>query len=142
TANYATAAANVAITVTKATPAITWTTPADIVYGTALSASQLNAAASVSGTFAYSPAPGALLPAGVGQTLSVTFTPADNANYTTATATALITVAKATPTIAWAPPAAITSGTPLGSTQLNASASVQGAFAYSPSPGTVLAAGA
>jgi hypothetical protein len=35
-ANYTTATASVAITVTKATPTITWATPADLVYGTAL----------------------------------------------------------------------------------------------------------
>ena len=45
----------VAITVTKATPAITWATPADIVYGTALSATQLNATTTVAGTFVYTP---------------------------------------------------------------------------------------
>jgi hypothetical protein len=43
--NYTTATASVAITVTKATPTITWATPADLVYGTALSATQLNATA-------------------------------------------------------------------------------------------------
>ena len=42
----------------KATPTITWATPADITYGTALSATQLNATASAPGTFAYTPAPG------------------------------------------------------------------------------------
>jgi hypothetical protein len=37
-------------TVNKATPIITWSNPADITYGTALSGTQLNAIASVSGT--------------------------------------------------------------------------------------------
>jgi uncharacterized repeat protein (TIGR02543 family) len=46
------------------------------------------------------------------------------------------------PAIAWTPPATITQGTPIGATQLNAVASVPGAFAYSPAAGTVLAAGA
>ena len=55
-ANYTTATASVTITVTKATPVITWATPADIVYGTALSATQLNATTSVPGTFVYTPA--------------------------------------------------------------------------------------
>ena len=40
-------------TVNKATPAITWATPAAIAYGTALGAAQLNAAANVPGNFAY-----------------------------------------------------------------------------------------
>jgi 2-keto-3-deoxy-6-phosphogluconate aldolase len=58
------------------TPVITWTTPAAIPYGTALSAAQLDATASVPGTFAYSPSAGTVLAAGA-QTLSVTFTPTD-----------------------------------------------------------------
>ena len=168
TANYTTATATVTITVSKATPAITWPTPAAITYGTALSATQLNATAGgraghvrlhagerhgarrrarpdavgdlhadrhrrttprrrrpstitvlegdagdhladaggdhlrhraerdaaerdraggVAGTFVYTPASGTVLGAGAAQTLSVTFTPTDTANYTTATAT-------------------------------------------------------
>ena len=55
-ANYTTATATMAITVLKATPTITWATPAGIIYGTALSATQLNATASVPGTFVYTPA--------------------------------------------------------------------------------------
>ena len=47
--------------VAKATPVITWANPAAITYGTALSATQLNATASVPGTFVYSPAAGAVL---------------------------------------------------------------------------------
>src|SRR5207244_12113907 len=48
------AAANVdqTFTVSKATPTITWNNPANITYGTALSGTQLNATASVAGTFA------------------------------------------------------------------------------------------
>ena len=61
------------------------------------------------GTFVYTPAAGTVLSAGAAQTLSVTFTPTDAANYTTATATVAITVTKATPTITWATPAAISS---------------------------------
>src|SRR6185436_15163893 len=98
--------------IAKATPTITWANPADIVYGTPLSATQLNATASVPGSFAYTPLSG-MLNAGPGQTLSVTFTPTDTANYTTATANVLITVTKATPTITWATPASIAYGTAL-----------------------------
>ena len=43
TFSYTTATASVTIDVVKQTPVITWPTPADIVYGTALSATQLNA---------------------------------------------------------------------------------------------------
>ena len=52
-----------------------------IAYGTALSATQLNATASVPGTFVYTPAAGTVLNAGT-QTLHVDFIPTDS-NYTT-----------------------------------------------------------
>src|SRR4029079_18979260 len=128
------------INVLKATPVITWTT-GDITYGTALGATQLNASASIPGTFVYSPLAGSLLTAGSSQTLSVTFTPTDAANYTVATKTTTINVLKATPVITWATPADITYGTALGATQLNASANVPGSFVYNPIAGTVLDAG-
>ena len=124
----------------QATPTITWANPASIVYGTALTASQLDATASVAGTFAYSPASGTVLAAGT-DTLSVTFTPTDTTDYTTATATATIAVSQATPTISWANPASIVYGTALTASQLDATASVAGTFTYSPASGTVLAAG-
>ena len=67
----------------KATPAITWPAPAAITYGTALSATQLNATAGGgAGTFVYTPAAGTVLNAGAAQTLSVTFTPTDTARTT------------------------------------------------------------
>ena len=96
--NYATATATVSLTVLKATPTITWTSPVDIVYGTALGATQLNATASVDGTFVYTPAAGASLNAG-SHSLSVTFTPTDSANYATATATVPLTVKQAAPVL-------------------------------------------
>src|SRR5439155_1597164 len=139
--SYDSAAASVAITVNKATPPITWPTPADIVYGTALSATQLNATADVPGTFVYTPAAGAVPSAGAGQTLSTTFTPTDTTNYTTATASVTINVLRATPTITWSNPANITYPTALGATQLNATASIAGAFTYTPAATTVLNAG-
>ena len=139
--NYTTATATVTLDVTQATPVIAWATPAGIAYGTALSATQLSATTPVAGTFVYAPVLGAVLNAGTGQTLSVTFTPTDAVNYTTATATVLIDVAKATPTITWVTPAAITYGTALSATQLNATTPVAGTFAYSSPLGTVLNAG-
>ncbi|NBW96213.1 MAG: hypothetical protein EBR28_05685, partial [Planctomycetia bacterium] len=72
-------------TIAKATPAITWATPANIAYGTALSATQLNASTSVVGTFAYTPASGTVLGAGP-RTLQAVFTPTDTANYATVAA--------------------------------------------------------
>jgi sugar lactone lactonase YvrE len=46
-----------------------------------------------------------------------------------------------TPLITWATPAAISYGTPLGATQLDATSSVAGSFAYSPVDGTALGVG-
>jgi sugar lactone lactonase YvrE len=137
--DYTSATSTVTLQVNKATPTITWPTPAAITYGTALGAAQLNATASVAGTFSYSPA-GGVLTAG-SQLLSVTFTPTDGTDYTTATSTVTLQVNKATPTITWPTPAAITYGTVLSGTQLNAAASVAGTYSYSPTSGTVLAAG-
>jgi len=124
-----------------AAPQITWATPASIVYGTALSSTQLNATANVGGTFAYSPIAGTVLSAGA-QTLSVSFTPTDATDYAQATDEVTLTVTKATPQITWATPASIVYGAALSSTQLNATANVGGTFAYSPIAGTVLNAGA
>ena len=125
----------------KITPTITWAAPAGIVYGTALSATQLDATASVPGTFAYSPTIGTVLGAGKGQTLSVSFTPTDTTDYTGATGSTTIDVAQATPTITWPSPASIYHGAALGATQLDATANVPGTFAYSPPAGTVLGEG-
>src|SRR5262249_5636856 len=125
----------------KTTPTITWNSPASITYGTALQSAQLDASASVAGTYAYTPAAGTVLHVGNNQTLSVLFTPTDTNDYSTATATTTISVLQATPTIAWPSPASITYGTALGSAQLDASASVPGTFAYTPAPGAILSAG-
>ena len=73
------------------TPTLTWAPPAAISYGTPLSGIQLNATASVPGTFAYNPPAGTVLNSG-SQTLSVLFTPQDATDYTTATQTVTINV--------------------------------------------------
>lgn len=77
---------------TPRTPVITWPTPADLGYGTALGAIQLDATANVPGTFSYTPAPGTVLHAGNAQTLSVTFTPDDPSQYDPTTASVTINV--------------------------------------------------
>ncbi len=137
---YAPQQAATSIVVTRATPALSWPAPARIIHSTALDDAQLNASAPVPGTFEYSPAHGEVLPAGT-HTLSVTFTPADSANYVTAQTTVQLTVAKAACTIQWPAPDPITYGTQLNDTQLCARASVPGAFEYTPGLGAVLAAG-
>ncbi len=98
-----------------------WATPAPITYGTALSATQLNATDNKRGTFVYNPAAGTVLAAGV-HTLTVTFTP-NNPLYAVETATVQLTVNKAMTVITWPTPTPITYGTPLSGFQLDATAS-------------------
>ena len=76
----------------KTAPKITWNKPGDIIYGTALSNTQLDAKASVPGTLVYTPPIGTILNASQNQQLNATFIPADNVNYTAASATVLINV--------------------------------------------------
>ncbi len=240
-ADFASASSTTMLTVNQAAPTVMWATPAGITYGTPLGSTQLDATASVAGTFVYSPAVGTVPNGGQGQNLSVLFTPTDSADYTavhdsvtinvmpaqpaftsalstppipygtasitlsgqiaapgslipsgnvsitldgvTATApintttgdfsadfnaaslgvaaspytisysfagnadfasassTTMLTLNKATPTVTWATPAGITYGTPLGSTQLDATASVAGTFVYTPAAGTILHVG-
>ena len=147
-ADYTFAFVNGTLTVNKATPTINWTNPANIIYGTALSGTQLSATAtnpndssSVAGNFNYNPASGVVLNAGNAQTLSTTFTPTDTANYNGNSANVSINVSKATPVITWSDPAAITNGTALSATQLNATSPVPGTFGYTPPAGTVLPVG-
>ena len=135
--DYATVTKTAAINVLQAQPVVTWASPAAITYGTPLGPAQLDATSSVDGTFAYTPEAGTILGAGQGQTLSVTFTPTDTADYTDAPMTTTIDVLKAMPAIDWPDPADIPYGTPLGPTQLNASLSIAGTFVYSPDAGTI-----
>jgi len=90
------------LTIAKATPMLTWATPADIVFATALDGTQLNAGASVPGTYLYSPAAGAVLGAGV-HTLHVTFTPTDGANNDPVDGTVDLAVLQAAQAITFGP---------------------------------------
>ena len=119
-------------------PVITWVNPAGIIYGTSLGQLQLNAVANVPGTFKYSPAAGAVLNAGNGQSLQVTFTPEDTVEYNVAEGRVAIDVTKATPVLSWFDPIAIEENTSLGATQLNATANMSGTFNYTPAAGTAL----
>jgi hypothetical protein len=92
-------AVSAAFDIAKGNPAVSWSNPADIVDGTALSATQLNAVASLPGTFAYTPPAGTVLPLGNGQTLSVQFTPTDGVNYNQATKQVTINVIPPPPSI-------------------------------------------
>jgi hypothetical protein len=82
----------------QAAETIAWANPAPIVYGTALDFDQLDATASVAGSFAYSPASGTVLDTGA-NTLSVTFTPADTADYSSTTDTVSLLVLPASLTV-------------------------------------------
>jgi phospholipase C len=212
--NYAISYVDGSLTVSQATPQLSWT-PASLTYGTPLADAQLDATADTAGSFSYSPAAGAVLPAGQ-QTLTATFTPSDSTNYvsggmvsapltvtpaqlsvtassplitygdaipaitptyagfqngdtapmtqptcsTTATASSSagtydttcsgaadpnytmaytdgsLTIGQATPTLQWATPDQITTGTPLSDQQLDATSNVPGSFTYDPSAGT------
>jgi hypothetical protein len=79
-------------------PTISWATPLPIVYGTPLSATQLDASAPVAGSFTYSPAAGTVLTVGQ-QTLTATFAPTDTTHYATSTATVTLAVIPATPQV-------------------------------------------
>ncbi len=88
----------------QTTPAITWSSTADPVYGTALNSTQLNARASdpvsnatVPGTFVYTPPLGTVLSVGT-QTLRADFTPNDITNYSNASASVSINVIHGRPT--------------------------------------------
>jgi uncharacterized repeat protein (TIGR01451 family) len=81
-----------ALSVAKANTSVTWSNPADIIYGTALSATQLNASGSVPGSYVYTPAAGTILASGNGQPLHVDFTPTDTTNYNGSTADVSINV--------------------------------------------------
>jgi hypothetical protein len=71
----------------------------------------------------------------------------DNPNYEAPQTTGTLTIHRAAPTIHWTSPAAITEGTPLGATQLNATATgvsdvdLSGSFVYLPAAGAVLPTG-
>jgi serine/threonine protein phosphatase PrpC len=137
---YSRAEAIVSLVVNRATPTIEWPNPEKVPYGTLLSDSQLNARASVPGTFVYTPGPGTLLSAGE-HTPSVVFTPSNLSDYTPAQAAVFLSVIKETPAIDWPRPDSINRATPLGSAQLNASARVPGSFTYSPAMGETLMPG-
>jgi hypothetical protein len=89
------------LSVTRATPTISWANPADIFYGTPLGPTQLDATASwvvggqtvsVPGSVAYTRPAGTVLHRGPNQVLSVVFTPADSTDYMTVTSTVTINV--------------------------------------------------
>ena len=156
--DYTTARSVVTVNVfsTQDMPTIVSVNPVNISYGTVLNNSQLSGMATfvlngntltLPGTFSYNTASGTLLGAGQGQTEAVTFTPAALSNYTTASSTVVVNVARAVATIQ--DPVNITYGTSLTNSQLQGTATfnvagnivtVPGSFAYV-NAGAVLPAG-
>jgi hypothetical protein len=123
--------------------ALTYTpSPTIIYYGTGLLATQLEATAinpathsSVAGTYAYTQiengqnvkvTKGDILPVG-SVTVTVTFTPNQLGLYTTTSTQATITVLPYAPVLTWTPKtASLVYGSPLGTSQLNATAKANG----------------
>jgi uncharacterized protein (TIGR02145 family) len=123
-------------------PVITWENPADIKYGTLLSAKELNATVNVEGFLVYTPALGTKINSGTGLELKVDFYPKDSVNYNKATKKVKINCGKKNPVIKWPNPEDVIIGSLLTVTQLNANADVPGTFAYNPALGTKLNEGA
>ena len=121
-------------------PSFTWITPAPIYYGTALSATQLDASSNgIAGTITYSEALGTVLKAGT-YNLSALFVPTSS-DYSIETAEVLLTVNPAPAPVTWPQPADIANGAALSATQLDATSTIPGTFVYSPGLGTVLTQG-
>ena len=110
---YGSANASATLTVNQATPIITWANPAAITYPAPLSSSQLDATASVPGSFAYTPSNGAVLPAG-SNTLSVVFRPYDTNDYRSVTDTVALVVLPRATTVVLA-----TTNSPSGTTPIS-----------------------
>jgi hypothetical protein len=91
--DYGTSNGTVSVTVSKATPIVsTWPSASDIVYGQPLSASVLtNGSASTGGAFTFD-SPTNILDAGT-NSVSVTFTPEDSADYNSTNALVSVVVA-------------------------------------------------
>ena len=138
--SYAATKATVSISVEKLKPGIDWPIPEKIKCGAKLGPKQLNAKATVAGTFVYSPEAGEVLEPGE-HVLTAHFTPADGSRYAMAQSNITITVMKAPPRITWTSPEPIVYGTALGPGQLNATASEEGTFEYTPGVGAILAVG-
>lgn len=119
---------------------LTWAEPPSLGYGTPLGALQLNAAATIDGTYTYTPDFGVLLDVG-NYELHVTFTPDNLALYAIKTLVQNLVVTAGTPVITWANPANITYGDEITGTELNATAPIPGTFVYTPDAHEVLAAG-
>jgi hypothetical protein len=132
TANYNTVAGSVSVTAGKATPVISaWPTPTALIYGQTLAESTLvGGSASVPGVFTFA-SPGIKQRVGVASQL-VVFTPTDEANNESRSASINVTVIEATPVVtAWPTASAIAYGQTLAVSTLSGGvASVPGTFTF------------
>ena len=96
--NYVIGYVNGLLSVGGSLATVTWNTPASITYGAAIGFSQLNATASVAGTFVYTPTNNSVLNSGP-NTLTVVFTPTDTADYSSVTDTVNLVVLPAPLTV-------------------------------------------
>ena len=99
--NYSVTTTDGVLTIQPRTPVIVWTNPASITYGTALSGAQLQATADVAGRFVYDPTNGTRLPVGQ-HSLSVSFLPMDEFNFTSSSGAVPLDVIGASQTITFA----------------------------------------
>jgi hypothetical protein len=76
----------------------TWTNPAPIIYGAALTSIQLDATVNIPGNYAYNPTNGAVLNTGT-NTLSIIFTPTDTVDYNSVTDSVSLVVSPAPLTV-------------------------------------------
>ncbi|HEY3856986.1 MAG TPA: MBG domain-containing protein [Verrucomicrobiae bacterium] len=89
--NYNIGYVNGTLTVIGSGVTVTWNNPAAITYGAAISSSQLNATASVPGTFVYTPTNNSVPNSGL-NSLTVVFTPTDTVDYSSVTDTVSLVV--------------------------------------------------
>ena len=86
------------VVVRQAKPTVSWPAPAPITFGAKLGSTQLDATASVPGTFTYNPPTGTVLQPGT-QTLNATFTPTDSTDYSSVQVSTTISVGFTQPCI-------------------------------------------
>jgi autotransporter-associated beta strand protein len=135
--NYNTLRQNVAVTVNKANPTVTWPTAGAITYGDSLSAAVFSGA-STNGNFAFTN-PTTVPDAGIARNFEVTFTPTDAVNYNTLRQNVAVTVNKANPATVFPTAATITYGQALSAATLTGGTGT-GTYAFT-SLGTIPDAG-
>lgn len=114
---------------------------ADIVYGTPLSSTQLNAVSNIPGTFVYVPPAGTILNVGT-HILTVTFYPDDSLNYDIVVLTKSITVTPASATLTLSNLTQVYDGTPKPVIVVTSPAGLSGVtVSYNGSPTVPTAAG-